>query len=243
MTLPTVVSAIYGDSDTIKPLPDGARGILYTDRADLGPFFPFPHPSGWQLHYEPMTHLGSSRLRAKFWKVLGHLACPDPLTLWIDGSMQLLPGWESMVEELGDNDDALFFKHHHRDCIYEEVPASLVGRPESYRNQALPQQVEHYRDHAFPGHAGLIAAGCMLRRNAPEVREFNIRWWQEICRWSLQDQLSAAYLLFGGGLPELRWHYFSKWMTDQPWFDLHMHTGGDTGEAGYYSTGQGEPTA
>jgi Protein of unknown function (DUF616) len=212
--IPTVVTAIYGGSDSLWALPEGTHGIAYTDvNEPVG---------GWEIRYEPMVHLGDNpRLKAKFWKCFGHIASPDPVTLWIDGAIKLFPGWESIGEELGD-DDAVFFRHHIRDCIYEEVPASFSGRLTAYEGQDLQRQVESY---GLPPNAGLLASGCMIRRDTPTVRRFNELWWQEICRWSMQDQLSATPVIKMLE-PELKWHYFSRLMIDQPWFGIYPHEGG-----------------
>ena len=43
----------------------------------------------------------------------------------------------------------------------------------------------------------------MVRRHTPAVIEFSHRWWDEVARWSVQDQLSLPYVL---RTSDIRWH-------------------------------------
>ena len=61
----------------------------------------------------------------------------------------------------------------------------------------MAEQVAHYRALGHPEHSGLFACGVIARsgRNDPRLIMLNEAWWQEIRRWSHQDQLSLPYLL------------------------------------------------
>jgi hypothetical protein len=68
--------------------------------------------------------------------------------------------------------------------------------------------VTHYWNEGHPAHWGLVHSGLLVRRNTARMRAFDQAWWDEITKWSIQDQLSLPYLL---RTMDLRWHY---WPTD-----------------------------
>src|SRR5207244_2518916 len=109
---------------------------------------------------------------------------------------------ELALAELGA-DDALFMSHPWRDCIYDEREASHPNP--KYDGQPTDEQVTSYRDQGHPEHWGLIHSGLIVRRDNERVRAFDESWWQEIVRWSIQDQLSLPPLL---RTMDLRWHYW-----------------------------------
>jgi hypothetical protein len=210
-----VYTAIYGGSDELKPLPRGTAGVAFTDDPTLG-----DEPRGWEVIVDRLVHLGHPRLRAKYVKVHPHVVLPDAdVTLWLDGSMELKPGWTTLLDSLS-HWDAVFFRHHARDCIYEEVAASRGGRPAIYAGQPLEAQVQHYAEmpYGIEPHGGLFASGCMLRRNNEFVEAFGEKWWHEICRWSIQDQLSMPL-----AARMCRWTTFEWTMLEQPWFGIAEH--------------------
>ncbi len=52
-------------------------------------------------------------------------------------------------------------------------------------------QMSRYREQGHPEHAGLIAAGMMLRRHhEPRLREVMEQWFEEVRQYSHRDQLS-----------------------------------------------------
>jgi hypothetical protein len=123
------------------------------------------------------------------------LACPDAdVTIWLDGSMDVLvPDLaDRCMAALGDA-DAIFVRHPERDCIYDEMRASIgFGK---YVGQPLEGQVEAYRATGHPEHWGLAHGGMLVRRNNAAMQAFDEAWWAEITRWSVQDQLSLSHLL------------------------------------------------
>jgi hypothetical protein len=208
-----IYTAVYGGSDVLKPLPPGQAGRCFTDDAEL------IAPPGWEIVHEPLVHLGVPRLQAKWWKLRPDLAVPEAdWTLWCDASMELTAhAVPEMIDELKDY-DAAFLRHPLRDCIFEEVGASRGGRGHIYEGQPLERQVEGYRVWGAEPHGGLFASGLMLRTENERVREFGRVWWDENCRWSIQDQLSMTIAAC-----ELNWTYLSRGLFDQHWLVIHPH--------------------
>jgi hypothetical protein len=99
-------------------------------------------------------------------------------------------------------DDAIFVRHPQRDDIYDEAALSIhMGK---YAGMPLLEQVNAYRRAGHPEHWGLMHAGMLVRRNNARMRAVNEAWWDEIVRWSVQDQLSLPPLLRTMPL-EYRW--------------------------------------
>jgi hypothetical protein len=159
------------------------------------------HPVSLTVGYP----VAQGRLEAKWWKVRPDLACPDAsVTIWLDGSMTLLrDDFEVLALAELEDDDALFMRHPWRDCIYDERDASHPNA--KYDGQWTAEQVASYREAGHPEHWGLVHSGLIVRRNNPRVLAFDQTWWDEITRWSIQDQLSLPPLL---RTMDLRWHYW-----------------------------------
>jgi hypothetical protein len=192
-----VYTAIFGGFDLLRPDPPLIPGIDYicfTDDRDSA-------SSGWRIEYSEPRY-ADPRLSAKLFKCNPHLVLPDYRhTVWIDGNIWIKPkarrGKGSLVADFMqplDDGGLVLLKHPTRTSIFEEADASLTG--DKYSGQRIREQVEHYRSCGFPGN-GLCAGGVLVRdsRN-PQIRDFNERWMEENVRWSIQDQLSLAYLVW-----------------------------------------------
>lgn len=209
-----IYSALYGGSDSLKPLPEGVSGIVYTDDVTL-------QGQGWEVRCEPMVQLGVPRMAAKYWKLHPHIACPDAdVTLWLDASMQATPIVTSLFDKIGTADAALFV-HPDRDCVYDELDGTYRWRHWIYEGQPLARQVEHYHALGMPEHWGLYASGSMVRMNGAALL-MNAMWWEECSRWSVQDQLSLPFVLW-----RLRERVIvtpiMESIYDNPWFSIEPH--------------------
>ena len=202
-----IYSANYGGWDPPRAQPVAVR--MFTDETHpLTLAAPYVPERGDRAHpTDPQTQ---NRLNAKWWKLRPDLACPEAeVTVWIDASVTILrPDIEALaLEELGD-DDALFMRHPWRDDIYAEQEASHPNM--KYDGQPTAGQVAHYRADGHPEHWGLIQTTMLVRRNNARVRALDEAWWDEIVRWSIQDQLSLPYLLRMFTKRRLRWHYWPE---------------------------------
>lgn len=141
------------------------------------------------------------------------------VTIWLDASFRVdsVTFVEDMARHLDDGDWAQF-QHPDRDCIYDEVIVS--GQMTKYQAEPINEQVEHYRERGHPEHWGLWATGLIVRRRTDEVVTVGRRWWQEIDRWSYQDQLSEPFVLREAGLRPVR-IYGNIFAS--PWLSFHAH--------------------
>jgi hypothetical protein len=118
--------------------------------------------------------------------------------IWVDGSIRITSAKfvEYMVEQAGDTMAA--FQHPWRTCIYEE--AQECHDMIKYRDQPILSQVEHYRDLGWPENGGLIAGGVICWKRSYINPRANQAWWEEMMKWSLQDQLSFPIVASEHGL-------------------------------------------
>jgi hypothetical protein len=231
-----VYTAVYGGYDDLKCWPQQTVDtdfICFTDETRSGPI------DGWNM-IAATGRLEHPRMQAKFFKILSHRAFPNgrlawryhrvnalsrrraryDILIWIDGSIQIRsPSFvEEFVSQIGASGWAMF-RHPDRNCIYDELNASLPIR--KYHDQPLERQVAFYRAEGYPAHRGLMACGLIARRASdPRHKLINEAWWQENLRWSYQDQLSLPVVLWrmGGSCETV-----SMNLWDNPWFDWIPH--------------------
>ena len=211
-----IVSAIYGGFDHPKPpLPQTVpcRWVLVSDD---------PTPvDGWEKIHAPSTH--HPRVAAKLPKLFPwEYAGPADYYIWLDGSFQVTsPTFVEEVVALGPT--FAQFGHPDRLCIYEEALVSLGM--EKYRKQGdVAGQVAAYRADGMPAGFGLWATGLIVRRGGMRVANHSAAWWDEIERWSYQDQVSEPFVSWKQDMrPEILPH--ALWAN--PWVTWHSHAAGD----------------
>jgi hypothetical protein len=207
-------TAVYGGYETPKKLPDGMRGVMYTDDMDI------VAPDCWDVRVRDMEHVapGDKMMQHKYWKTHPDEAMPGvDVSLWIDGSMEIIVEdyFERCVAALGPDDWATV-SHPWRTCIYPEATfSSTLAR---YANQRVIEQANFYRSIGHPDNWGLHATGANARRHSEVAINVSHLWWNECVNWSHQDQLSLPVLFRLH--PELRWNYNLPWHRD--WI-LHPH--------------------
>lgn len=237
-----VYSAIFGDYDHPKPVMNAGfswKPIMFTDS---GRIFTEAIDQGWRPVLFPPEELEipyptdrepaeiiEPMLNHKYWKCHPDQVAnytnsapwtdPDPIdiSIWLDGSVEPHPGFESIALAALGGDDWACVPHPVRNCIYPEADysATLTWR---YHGPSILAQAAHYRQFHAPG-SGLVATGVNVRRHTPEVIELSHLWWEEIIRFSHQDQISLPVLL-------RLWEDKVKWNMNLTWHQdwiLHPH--------------------
>lgn len=183
-----VITSVYGAYDQIAPVPEqtiDADWILVTDRQVDAP--------GWQVVVEPRPHV-HPRLAAKVAKCLPWQYVNAATTVWVDASLRfLVPDALEQIVAGAEGAAIAQIVHPWRDCIYDEAHAS-VGMPK-YQGQPVAEQVAAYRKRNYPEHWGLWATGLIVR-NGWVTTDLDTAWLAEQVRWTYQDQLSQAPLLW-----------------------------------------------
>jgi Protein of unknown function (DUF616) len=176
-------TAITGGRDSLRPdqASEGAAWYAFLDQPDsIGPWQPL---IACEL-------FGDQNRNAKIHKILPHQYFPDAdYSLWLDGNLALRVSVPVLVDRFLRETDIAMFAHPERDCLYAEGTASMEQA--RYPAWEVFGQLERYWRAGLASHAGLFECGVILRRHTPATERFNEAWWSEICRHSVQDQLSV----------------------------------------------------
>jgi len=137
-----------------------------------------------RLYINGSNKFNSDRMNAKVPKILPHLyLSPHNYSIWIDANIELLISPKDLIDIMEDK-SCMVFKHPYRDTINEEI--------EECRKANVDVDNLHYHKNKD----GLLAAcGVIVRKNTFETRVLSEKWWAEICRGSIRDQLSFPYTL------------------------------------------------
>jgi hypothetical protein len=134
-----------------------------------------------------------SRRNAKLYKVLSTILFPDyKYIIWIDSNHQLIKDPIDIIKEYGES-DLYLIPHPIRDCAYDEMTI-VSGYLDSIDN--ITQQRAYYESKGFPKHNGLYMCGNFIRKNTPKMTIFELKWWEQICKFSSRDQCSFTYCLW-----------------------------------------------
>ncbi|QIJ77135.1 DUF616 domain-containing protein [Methylobacterium sp. NI91] len=163
----------------------------------------------------PASNNHTPRMQAKWFKILGHKLFPDgkllllndklPVELqkkqynaiiWIDGSFEVTsPKFaEDLTQMLGVN-DALFFPHCLRSCIFEEAE-TLLSIPK-FQGLKINEQMNAYFADGMRSPTGLFECSIIARStpHRPAAAQMEDMWWKEINERTYRDQLSLPYVL------------------------------------------------
>lgn len=176
----TVVTAITGGKDTLKPQPE-YKGVEYVAFMDED-----VKDSQWKVR-KACDKFVKPVMNAKIHKILTHKYVDTPYIVWQDGSQILLKDPHELVELMGDKDFA-FFKHPHRNGVYEEADACI--QLSKGKVEEIGEQVKEYAKQGFPEKTGLCEMTCFVRKNNPKANAAFERWWTEVSRYSNRDQIS-----------------------------------------------------
>lgn len=185
-----VVSSVYGGYDQPLPPPPQdaeAEWVLVTDR-------PYDVP-GWRVVVEPRTQL-HPRLAAKVAKCRPDLYADADTYVWVDTSFAITSGdfvsWCVSHLEYGP---IAQIPHPERNSIVDEANVSCPLP--KYQGLPLCEQAEHYVKQGYPHNWGLWATGLIAYRGRSVIGD---DWLREQMRFTYQDQLSEAPLLWSRDL-------------------------------------------
>jgi O-antigen biosynthesis protein len=213
-----VVTAVAGGYDHVgshKFYHDDVDYLFFTDGKTL------PLDEEWQVCEFPEGVTDDPWRLAKIPKINPHMI-PKlreyNYVIWIDGSMQIVAR-DFVSDMLGYLDKGLVLSPHFdgRDCGYGEATI----RPPKYAGEPLDEQCDAYRTEGFPEHFGLWECGVECRdMNKPGVAEFGAMWFEQIMKWSIQDQVSCGYSMWKTGfVPDV----LPRSWREYGWIHLNAH--------------------
>lgn len=147
----------------------------------------------WFLH-RIERDAGKPSITSKKFKVFPHLSfSQEEYTLWIDGSIEIMPMVDLVLlsQKFLIDADIAVFRHQSRTCAYQEA-AVCIGRKLD-DSATIQKQIFRYTQEGYPANNGLSECSVILRRNTPRMKEFNELWWHEITNGSIRDQISFDY--------------------------------------------------
>ncbi|MEL7233481.1 MAG: glycosyltransferase domain-containing protein [Chloroflexota bacterium] len=190
----TVIIGQYdGLNETPAPNATGIPHICFTDD-------PARTSDRWHIVHVEGIGLDATR-ESRRMKLLAHEFLQDfTHSLYIDASIQLKMDPAEIFEQYLDAQTHPFtaMRHPWRGCLYDE--AEEVIRLLKDDEHRVREQVDTYRQHGFPAHAGLVAGGFQLRsHHHPQVIAVMEAWFYHVLRYSKRDQISFPFVAWQQG--------------------------------------------
>ena len=151
----------------------------------------------WELRYveEPTAdHILQRKV-----KILGYRYLQEyDLLIYLDApvEMKMNDSIHRLLEQECDLEhyDMISFRHHLRDCIYQEINECVFRRKETMEN-ALRMEA-FLKDQNYPEHNGLTENTVIIRKNIGEINLLMDDWFYMVEHYSGRDQLSFNYCLW-----------------------------------------------
>lgn len=185
-----VYTAIFGDiKDRLRPPigfnPDARTSfVCFTDR-------PIQDAGLWKIRAPLWVSPSDARRTARFHKIMVHQVLPTATYwLWSDACLGLKVNPRNILAAVKGCELAAF-KHPQRQCVYDEYEACRRWRKDNA--DVMSAQMDKYRFLGYPPANGLAETACVVRKNTPEVANFNTLWWRQLEEHSLRDQLSFDF--------------------------------------------------
>ncbi len=127
---------------------------------------------------------------ARYYKIMfdEHIDCD--VCLWTDANIQIRTDLNEFIDK--HTTEFLTMSHPKRKSIYEEGKACLHHTEQ----KLIKAQMDRYRYEMYFADNGLVSSGILLRRNTKNVVEFCEKWFGEVDKYSIRDQLSFNYVLW-----------------------------------------------
>jgi len=139
----------------------------------------------------------TQRRNAKVYKILPEMFLNEyDVTIYHDGGHFCLMNPIDIIKKYlpNETDDLAVFKHRWNTCIYKE--ASDVIREHVDIPELITAQCDYYKRNQYPENNGLYELPVLIRKKSVRNGLINLRWWEQICKWSSRDQISFPVVLW-----------------------------------------------
>lgn len=181
-----IYTVITGDKDTLSEDINikGAKAVCFTDDPNL-------KSEKWEIRLIPSLYKDVRR-DSRTVKLLPHIFFPEAeYSLYLDGNIICKVPIQRIIHEWLQDDDIAVFKHHTRDCLFQEAKECIrLGLDDT---ETIEKHVERYK--GFPEHRGLYQCGVILRRHTPRIKRLNEAWFAQYMTGCKRDQVSFPYVL------------------------------------------------
>lgn len=198
-TRPTILTAMFGGSDVIRPqaVQDiEVDWICVTDDPELNVPAPYRRvviQPGTVIDHSQVTWVDAT-LSAKRYKFMPWTVTDSERVLWIDANMEVTSPSFAREALACVHDGIAVFRHPRRMCIYDE--AEVLLNSAKYRRLPIREQVAQYRAAGHPDQGGLYASGVIAWDVIdPRAQALGEEWMTEVERWTVRDQLSLPVVV------------------------------------------------
>lgn len=186
-----IYCCITGGKDTLSEDINikGAKAVCFTDDPTL-------KSEKWEIRQIPSLYKDIRR-DSRTVKMLPHIFFPEAEhSLYVDGNIICKVPMQRIISEWLQDDDIAVFKHHTRDCLFQEAQECIrLGLDDK---DVIERHIERYK--GFPEHKGLYQCGVILRRHTPRIKRLNEAWHAEYVTGAKRDQISFPYVLEKEGI-------------------------------------------
>ncbi len=181
-----IYTVITGGKDTLSEDINikGAKAVCFTDDPNL-------KSEKWEIRLIPSLYKDVRR-DSRTVKLLPHIFFPEAeYSLYLDGNIICKVPIQRIIHEWLQDDDIAVFKHHTRDCLFQEAKECIrLGLDDT---ETIEKHVARYE--GFPEHKGLYQCGVILRRHTPRIKRLNEAWHAQYVTGAKRDQISFPYVL------------------------------------------------
>lgn len=209
----TIYTAIFSHYDDLKPplvITPGWEYICFTDQNITSDV--------WQIKKVPSARC--PKRQTNDFKIMYYQYILDSYSIWVDASFYIncdLNKWWSKHFK----GNITFMKHPDRDCFYQEASKCIELKKDD--PDIITRQVNCYRSFNLPDHAGMVAAGIIMRVDTVATRSFCQHWAHYLSLGSKRDQLAWALANHITKIPTFTdWNYQQ---TDDFLIVPHFHRG------------------
>nr|WP_275900228.1 glycosyltransferase domain-containing protein [Bacillus wiedmannii] len=190
-----VYTALFGNYDSVKEplfIDENIDYILFTDNGGI-------QSDNWKTKILEIQNL-SSRKMSLIPKILPHKFLPShDISIYLDASFQLQTQHiHRMITDCLEGHEIALYKHHCRNCTYEEIE---ICKQIGFESPTIADRVrKKYLKECFPNNWGLFENGFILRKNTENINKLNKMWFIEYISGSERDQFSLMYCLWKLGI-------------------------------------------
>lgn len=167
----------------------------------------------------------NGRRNAKIYKVLPQMFLPEyDYWFWVDSTHEVIVHPKEIIEKyLGESEIGLW-EHTDRDCSYKE--AEIINQLNYDHKSLVNEQINYYLSMGYPRNNGLYELPVSIRKNTDKIKILNLRWWEQICRYSSRDQISMPFVLWKTNItPKLLPGYANGGLNANPIMPQVRHKG------------------
>lgn len=183
-----IYTAFTGNYDHLKDpeyIDENCDYVCFTDNPNI-------ESDIWKIIPMEHSNLDNNR-KAKQYRLFPHKYLSQyEYSFWLDGTFQIKGSIREYIYKYLKN-PILNVLHDERICVYDEATVSAGIR--RYPAKTLENQMNSYKEMGFPSNYGVVSSGAMFRQhNNPKVIKIMEDWWEEITKFTNQDQVSYSYV-------------------------------------------------